>query len=157
MDDKQKSKKYFDGHSSTFLNRNGYWKYDYRLTSRILKKRNVKKLIDIGCGNGAFLEMFHKLSPGTKLAGLDLSHEMVLRSRERLQEADITEGDAEKMPFGDGAFDAVSFHMSIHFRARCARSLRTRCARDTKSSSAPGEVSCGDVPDPGEQRDCCNQ
>ena len=78
MDDKQKSRKYFDGHSSTFVNRNGYWNYDYRLTSRILKKRNVKKLVDIGCGNGAFLEMFHKLSPGTKLAGLDLSHEMVL-------------------------------------------------------------------------------
>ena len=81
MDDKQKSRKYFDGHSSTFVNRNGYWNYDYRLTSRILKKRNVKKLVDIGCGNGAFLELFHKLSPGTKLAGLDLSHEMVLRSR----------------------------------------------------------------------------
>ena len=97
MDDKQKSKKYFDGHSSTFVNRNGYWNHDYRLTSRILKKRNVKKLIDIGCGNGAFLEMFHKLSPDTKLAGLDLSHEMVLRSRERLPEADITEGDAEQM------------------------------------------------------------
>ena len=114
MDDKQKSKKYFDGHSRTFVNRNGYWNYDYRITSRILKKRNVKKLIDIGCGNGAFLEMFHKLSPGTKLAGLDLSHEMVLRSRERLPEADITEGDAEEMPFEDGAFDAVSCHMSIH-------------------------------------------
>ena len=157
MDDKQKSRKYFDGHSSTFVNRNGYWNYDYRLTSRILKKRNVKKLVDIGCGNGAFLEMFHKLSPGTKLAGLDLSYEMVLRSRERLPEADITEGDAEKMPFEDGAFDAVSCHMSIHFRARCARSLRTRCARDTKSSSAPGEVSCGDVPDPGEQWNCRDQ
>jgi len=36
MDDKQKSRKYFDGHSSTFVNRNGYWNYDYRLTSRIL-------------------------------------------------------------------------------------------------------------------------
>ena len=36
MDDKQKSRKYFDGHSRTFVNRNGYWNYDYRLTSRIL-------------------------------------------------------------------------------------------------------------------------
>ena len=123
MDDKQKSKKYFDGHSSTFLNRNGYWSYDYRLTSRILKKRNVKKLIDIGCGNGAFLEMFHKLSPGAKLAGLDLSNEMVLRSRERLPEADITEGDAEKMPFEGGTFDAVSCHMSIHHHPHPENSL----------------------------------
>ena len=123
MDDKQESRNYFDSHSSTFLNRNGYWNYDYRLTSRILKKRNVKKLVDIGCGNGAFLEMFHKLSPGAKLAGLDLSHEMVLRSRERLPEADITEGDAEKMPFEDGAFDAVSCHMSIHHYPHPEKSL----------------------------------
>ena len=36
MDDKQKSRKYFDGHSRTFVTRNGYWNYDYRLTSRIL-------------------------------------------------------------------------------------------------------------------------
>ena len=36
MDDKQKSRKYFDGYSRTFVNRNGYWNYDYRLTSRIL-------------------------------------------------------------------------------------------------------------------------
>ena len=77
MDDKQKSRKYFDSHSNTFLNRNGYWNHDYRLTIWILEKRNAKRLIDIGCGNGAFLEMFHKLSPGTKLAGLDLSREMV--------------------------------------------------------------------------------
>ena len=50
MDDKQKSRTYFDRHSSTIINRNGYWNYDYRMTSKILKRRNVKKLIDIGCG-----------------------------------------------------------------------------------------------------------
>jgi ubiquinone/menaquinone biosynthesis C-methylase UbiE/GNAT superfamily N-acetyltransferase len=123
MDDKQKSRKYFDSHSSTFVNRNGYWNYDYRVTSRILKKRNAKKLIDIGCGNGAFLEMFYMQSPGTELAGLDLSHEMVLRSRERLPEAEITEGDAEQMPFKDGAFDAASCHMSIHHHPHPEKSL----------------------------------
>ena len=47
MDDKQKSRLYFDSHSSTFINRNGYWNYDYRMTSKILKRRNVKNLIDI--------------------------------------------------------------------------------------------------------------
>ena len=46
MDDKQKSRTYFDRHSSTIINRNGYWNYDYRVTTKILKRRNVKKLID---------------------------------------------------------------------------------------------------------------
>ena len=84
MDDKQKSRLYFDSHSSTFINRNGYWNYDYRMTSKILKRRNVKNLIDIGCGNGAFLAMFHKESPETKISGLDISHEMVMRCRLRI-------------------------------------------------------------------------
>lgn len=123
MDDKQKSKSYFNRHSNTLINRNGYWSYDYRITSKILLKRNVKNLIDIGCGNGAFLEMFHKLSPDTELAGLDLSREMVLRSKERLPEAEITEGDAEQMPFDDKSFDAVSCHMSVHHHPHPEKSL----------------------------------
>lgn len=124
MDDKQKSRMYFDRHSKTIINRNGYWNYDYRITSKILKRRNVKNLIDIGCGNGAFLAMYHKVSPETKLSGLDISHEMVMRCRERLPEAEFTEGDAENMPFPDNSFDAVSCHMSIHHHPHPEKSLR---------------------------------
>ena len=123
MDDKQKSRSYFNRHASTIINRNGYWSYDYRITSKILMRRNVKNLIDIGCGNGAFLEMFHKAAPDVKLSGLDLSREMAAQSRQRLPGADIVEGDAENMPFADGIFDAVSCHMSIHHHPHPDRSL----------------------------------
>ena len=123
MDDKKKSKAYFDRHSRTFLNRNGYWSHDYRITMKILIKRKVRNLIDIGCGNGAFLAMFHQAAPDVVLYGLDLSREMAEQSRRRLPEADITEGDAENMPFGDRSFDAVSCHMSIHHHPHPDRSL----------------------------------
>jgi len=43
--------------------------------------RKVKNLIDIGCGNGAFLSMFNKVAPDVKLSGLDISGEMVTQSR----------------------------------------------------------------------------
>ncbi len=124
MDDKQKSRLYFNRHSSTGINRNGYWRVDYRITSEILMGENVKRLVDVGCGNGAFLARFASLVPAAKLTGLDLSHEMVLRSRERLPDADIVEGDAESMPFPDGVFDAVTCHMSIHHHPHPERSLR---------------------------------
>ncbi len=123
MDDKQKSRTYFNQHSSTILNRNGYWNYDYRITSKILKRRKVKNLIDIGCGNGAFLSVFHETSPETKLSGLDISREMVERSRERNPKAEIVEGDAENMPFESKSFDAVSCHMSVHHHPHPASSL----------------------------------
>ncbi len=123
MDDKQKSKAYFNRHSSTVVNKNGYWSYDYRITAKELQRRNVRNLIDIGCGNGAFLAFFHTHSPSAKLSGLDLSHEMVVRSRERLPGSNIVEGDAEAMPFADESFDAVSCHMSIHHHPHPEKSL----------------------------------
>ena len=60
MDDKQKSKSYFNRHSNTIINRNGYWSYDYQITSKILIRRNVKNLIDIGCGNGGLATFIRK-------------------------------------------------------------------------------------------------
>ena len=60
--------------------------------------------IDIGCGNGAFLEHLHVTAPEITFHGLDYSAEMVRRSGERLSCADIVEGDAEKMPLPDEAF-----------------------------------------------------
>ena len=123
MDDKKKSKSYFNSHSSTIINRNGYWSYDYRITSEILKRRKVKNLIDIGCGNGAFLAMFHKTASDVKISGLDLSREMVSQSKKRLPEAEIVEGDAENMPFAENTFDAVSCHMSIHHHPHPEKNL----------------------------------
>ena len=129
MDDKQKSKKYFNRHSSTFVNRNGYWNYDYRLTSRILKKRNVKKLVDIGCGNGAFLELFHKLSPGTKLAGLDLSYEMVLYKMADRRPRGLFQG-------GNGA-DAACCRIS-EYPLRDDHSFQKSCVLYTTSDRQEG-------------------
>jgi len=123
MDDKEKSKNYFNRHSKTIINRNGYWSYDYHITSEILKRRGGKRILDVGCGNGAFLKVFQEKKKDAQLHGLDLSHEMVMRSRERLPEAVIVEGDAENMPFDDQLFDAVSCHMSLHHHPHPERSL----------------------------------
>ena len=71
MDDKAKSKRYFNKHSSTGLNRNGYWHRDYRVTSDILRGHGVRRLVDVGCGNGAFLAYFHQACPDVELCGLD--------------------------------------------------------------------------------------
>ena len=124
MDSKLKSKIYFNRHSSTFINRNGYWNHDYTITSEILRRRYVMNLIDIGCGNGAFLAWYHGVSPQTRLYGLDISGEMVLRSKERVPEADVIEGDAERIPFEDDSFDAASCHMSIHHHPHPEKTLK---------------------------------
>ncbi len=55
MDDKQKSKEYFNVTFRHGGQKNGYWSFDYRITAKELQRRNERNLIDIGCGNGAFL------------------------------------------------------------------------------------------------------
>ena len=57
------------------------------------------------------------------LYGIDLSQEMVMRSRERIPDAIIEEGDAEGMQFKDEMFDGVSCHMSIHHHPHPEKSL----------------------------------
>ena len=79
--------------------------------------------IDIGCGNGAFLSYMHTIDPEIAIHGLDYSAEMVSRSRERLPNAEIVEGDAENMPLPDRSFDGVSCHMSIHHYPHPERAL----------------------------------
>ena len=114
MDDKAKSKQYFDRHSRTGINRNGYWRHDYRVTAERIMRAGGTHHIDIGCGNGAFLAYLQGKAPHLSLWGLDYSPEMVRQSRERLPEAMIKEGDAESMPLPADLFDSVSCHMSIH-------------------------------------------
>ena len=114
MDDKAKSRQYFNSHSITGLNRNGYWSRDYKETAEVLLAHGVTNHIDIGCGNGAFLAYLHQRAPEIQIHGLDYSAEMVRRSRERIPGADIMEGDAENMQLPDSSFDGVSCHMSIH-------------------------------------------
>ncbi len=114
MDDKKKSRNYFNRHSFTWVNRDGYWRHDYRATVRALKHYRSASCLDVGCGNGAFLAFLKEACPYIRPAGLDYSSSMVKKSRERLPDAEIREGDAECMPLKDHSYDAVTCHMSIH-------------------------------------------
>ena len=115
MDDKQKSRAHFDRHSSTIINRNGYWSYDYKITTKILMRRGVKNLIDIGCGPGGFLCAVQKRFPDIQLNALDLSEEMVRETQERLGPSAVAiVGDSEHMPLESERYEIVTCNMSIH-------------------------------------------
>ena len=105
------------------MNKNGYWSHDYSASVKLLREYGSRNHIDIGCGNGAFLAYLHKEISSVRLSGLDYAAEMVKKSRNRLPDAEIVEGDAEKMPLPDSAFDSVSCHMSIHHYPHPERSL----------------------------------
>jgi SAM-dependent methyltransferase len=71
--------------------------------------------LELGCGTGVFLEKVAR--SGARLCGIDLSIDLLDKARERvapLANVRLTRGDAERMPYPDGRFDAVYGSSILH-------------------------------------------
>lgn len=71
-------------------------------------------LLDVGCGGGVFLR--RALDTGCTAAGLDHSRDMVRLARKTTAgRARIVRGSAERLPFRDGEFSALSCLVAFFF------------------------------------------
>ena len=112
---KHKSRTYFNSHRKSRLAHGGYWRHDYRYQLEAVGRIVPERLIDIGCGPGAFLSLVEEMFPRIQLNALDLSEAMIHETKERLSNtAIVTVGDAENMPLQDEQYQAVTCNMSIH-------------------------------------------
>jgi SAM-dependent methyltransferase len=80
--------------------------------ARLVKRAGIRagqRVLDVACGTGVVSVTAARL--GAQVTGLDLTPELLARARENSSIAgvkiDWLEGDVEKLPFGDAAFDAV--------------------------------------------------
>jgi len=80
--------------------------------ARLVKRAGVhagQRLLDVACGTGVVSVTAARL--GARVTGLDLTPELLERARENARiagfEIDWHEGDVEKLPFADAAFDVV--------------------------------------------------
>jgi SAM-dependent methyltransferase len=77
-------------------------------------------VLDVGCGNGVYLAALRDCGHRGLVAGLDLSLGM-LESARRATDGPLLHGNAEVLPFVDGAFDMVlAMHMLYHVPDRAA-------------------------------------
>src|SRR6478609_3641850 len=92
-----------------------------------LSDKPFRSLLDLGTGTGRMLEMF---GPDIERGlGLDLSLDMLLLARDRLERAglrncSVRQGDIYDLPLADDSFDAVILHQVLHFLDDGARAIR---------------------------------
>lgn len=76
-------------------------------------------VLEVGCGTGYWLQLLSDRR--RRLAGLDVSRQMLARARTQASQAALVQGRAERLPWGNALFDRVfcinAFH---HFRDKPA-------------------------------------
>ena len=69
---------------------------------------SARSILDLGCGNGAYLAEFVARVPAAHVVGADLSPEMLRAARRRVgSQADLARANACALPFTGARFDIV--------------------------------------------------
>ena len=73
--------------------------------------KNNLRILDLGCGSGAFTR--HLLKLNGQIFGLDISYDLI-RGAENKDKIRFVLGDLENLPFANDAFDVVVFSGVLH-------------------------------------------
>lgn len=132
MIDENTVKECWEGNAETWteLVRSGFDKYrDFLNTPRflsILPDVTGKNGLDIGCGEGTNTRMVAEL--GASMKAVDISATFIQHAKEAEARSPkgivFIEASAQKLPFGDGAFDFVTAFMSLMDMADLESALR---------------------------------
>jgi ubiquinone/menaquinone biosynthesis C-methylase UbiE len=74
-----------------------------------------RRVLDVGCGTGQLAARIRRELPGTRVVGCDFSGGMLHRAQARDRVASWVQGDADRLPFAGGAFDAVVSTEAFHW------------------------------------------
>ncbi len=84
----------------------------------------VERAVDVGTGTGAGAKEIKERFPAAEVVGVDVSQAMLEAARKNVDGVSFREGDAAKLPFGDGELDLVAHSNMIPFLDEVARVLR---------------------------------
>jgi demethylmenaquinone methyltransferase/2-methoxy-6-polyprenyl-1,4-benzoquinol methylase len=81
-------------------------------------------VLDVATGTGAVIRELQR-QKGCKVVGVDQSPEMLAEARRRLgPELELVEANAERLPFAEASFDALTFTYLLRYVADPAATLR---------------------------------
>jgi SAM-dependent methyltransferase len=94
----------------------------YEAALERLRLSRGQRVLDIGCGVGAFLRLVDQR--GGEPHGIDASDSLISFARTRLPDADLRVGEMEQLPWPDDSFDLVTGFNSFFFANDMVAALR---------------------------------
>lgn len=110
-------------------------RYSVQLSAQLADLAGVEagqRVLDVGCGPGALTAELVARVGAENVAAVDPSEPFVAAARERNPGVDVRRAPAEKLPFGDGEFDAALAQLVVHFMQDAVAGIR-ETARVTKA------------------------
>jgi ubiquinone/menaquinone biosynthesis C-methylase UbiE len=83
-----------------------------RVVESSLENIKAESVLDVGTGSGLFAEAFEK--KGLKVAGIDISEEMIQAVKDFVEKGEFLTAPAEKIPYPDKSFDLVFLGHVLH-------------------------------------------
>lgn len=83
-----------------------------------------QRVLDVGCGPGALTARLAEVVGAENVSAVDPSAPFVAAARERHPLVDVARATAERLPHGDGAFDATLAQLVVHFMTDPVTGLR---------------------------------
>ncbi|OBH10042.1 class I SAM-dependent methyltransferase [Mycobacterium sp. E1747] len=80
-----------------------------------LRAHHARKIADIACGTGILSDRIARELGPDEIYGVDMSEGMLGQARARTDAVQWLRGPAERLPFDDGALDAVVTTSAFHF------------------------------------------
>ncbi|WP_422743743.1 class I SAM-dependent methyltransferase [Mycobacterium sp. WMMD1722] len=80
-----------------------------------LRAHGAGRIADIGCGTGILADRIQRELEPDEVFGVDMSEGMLAQANARSSKVWWMRGPAEKLPFADGALDAVVSTSAFHF------------------------------------------
>lgn len=100
-------KKYYEAEESAGIRDHPKEELRFKATFGLLRQE-FESVLDVGCGEGYWLEYMSKRVPKVEGAGIELAANRAERARNRLPHFNIIQGSATELPFPDNSFDLVT-------------------------------------------------
>lgn len=84
----------------------------------------VKKILDVGTGEGGFIPVLLQTFPGSEITAIDPNTESLKVARQKFPGIQFLEMEGERLKFGDDHFDVVSLSMALHHFPKVKKALK---------------------------------